>query len=131
MGDFNQAPDLARQIADLASRLSALERTQPFVSSERSIRIVRGVVSSVGVIVAGEGYSVTYNGTGDYTLTFDPEFSARPAVVVTPIQIGGQLRMAVEHNASLATGGSYRLLTGSNATTAADAPFHFTAEGPA
>lgn len=46
-------------------------------------RIVRGSVNSAGTIVRGSGYTVTKNGTGDYTINFTTPFAATPVVNLT------------------------------------------------
>jgi hypothetical protein len=48
------------------------------------LRIVRGIVELNGTIFNGTGFTVTTNGTGSYTLNFNPAFTDVPTVVVTP-----------------------------------------------
>jgi hypothetical protein len=55
---------------------------------EESLRIIRGVISATGGIIAGSGFQVTRNGTPgaspvDYHITFDTAFSGAPTVVAT------------------------------------------------
>jgi hypothetical protein len=52
-------------------------------SGEENLRIVRGVVAGNGNIIVGSGFSVSHNGTGDYTITFEPPFLAAPAITMT------------------------------------------------
>lgn len=51
----------------------------------RNYKIIRGIVTSVGTIVEGSGFTVNRSATGTYDVTFTVPFSAssNPAVVVT------------------------------------------------
>lgn len=53
-------------------------------NATNSLAVVRGLVNNVGVILAGEGFSVSYIGTGAYNVTFTTAFGDAPAVVATP-----------------------------------------------
>ena len=53
------------------------------------LRIVRGTVRSDGSIFNGAGFTVTRNGTGSFTLNFNPTFGDVPAVTVTPAPNAG------------------------------------------
>ena len=55
----------------------------PVTVAVESLRIVRGEVAGNGVIDFGSGFTVTKNGTGDFTLNFSSSFSSTPAVTVT------------------------------------------------
>jgi hypothetical protein len=49
---------------------------------QRGGRVVSGIFSTTGAIVAGRGFTVVHNGTGDYTVTFDTPFNVRPAIAL-------------------------------------------------
>lgn len=53
-------------------------------------RILRGIIDSTGSgsITWGSGFSITRNGTGDVTITFDAEFNRPPAVIASRIGAG-------------------------------------------
>ena len=53
------------------------------VGAGESIHIVRGVVSSGGAILDGAGFTVAHAGTGDYGITFNTPFLARPTVTAS------------------------------------------------
>jgi hypothetical protein len=53
------------------------------VAGPESLRILRGVVNSVGTNLFGAGYTVAHTGAGAYTLTFATSFADVPAVTVT------------------------------------------------
>lgn len=55
------------------------EALAPSLSSP-AFRMVRGSVAADGSIVRGTGFTVTKNGAGDYTVTFDPAFTSVPVV---------------------------------------------------
>lgn len=51
-----------------------------------------GIVNSAGSIVAGTGYSVSHDGTGEYTLQVPAGyFKGCPAFIVTPAGINGHV----------------------------------------
>jgi hypothetical protein len=52
--------------------------------SIEDLRIVRGIVRNDGSIFNGAGFTVTKNGTGSYTLNFNPVFADVPSVTITP-----------------------------------------------
>jgi len=53
------------------------------VGAGENIHIVRGVVSSGGAILDGTGFTVQHAGTGDYGITFNTPFLARPTVTAS------------------------------------------------
>jgi hypothetical protein len=58
-----------------------------------------GIVSSTGSIVAGTGYAVSHDGTGEYTIDFPSgTFKTCPALMVTPSGINGHLVIANDFN---------------------------------
>ena len=51
-----------------------------------------GIVNSSGSIVAGTGYSVSHDGTGEYTLDVPAGlFKNCPAIVASPAGLNGHL----------------------------------------
>ncbi len=54
-------------------------------SDESGLKIIRGTVNANGTIASGSGFTVTKNGTGDYTINFSSAFSGTPTAVVTPV----------------------------------------------
>jgi len=99
-------------------------------SGPENLRVLRGLVNSDGTVVNGTGFTVTRNGTGDYTVTFSTDFSAAPTPVVT-----GHSTLGVIANVSDLLTGSFRVQTFviqalSGATLAADSPFTFIVMGP-
>jgi hypothetical protein len=93
-------------------------------------RVVGGSISSAGVKVAGGGFTVVRNTTGDYTITFAPAFSAAPLVIV---QIGYSVvwnRTAMVMNVagtadSFPTAASFRVLTRDTGGNPQDTSFSF------
>lgn len=113
ISDYTSPPDLAASIADMAARISALERTRtiptgsgaPSSSPDDGAqygdvttgnyyvrvngawvsypRIVRGTVTSAGAVGSGSGFTATKNATGDYTVTFTTAFAVAPVVEAT------------------------------------------------
>jgi len=56
-----------------------------------------GIVASDGSIVLGSGFSVSHDGTGEYTLDV-PSFPDCPVVFVQPAGINGHLPIANDFN---------------------------------
>ena len=90
------------------------------------LRIVRGVVSAAGTILAGSGFTVTYTGLGAYTVTFDTAFAGLPTISAT-VQSG--LSRLVTSTSVGAGSAQFRTFI-SNIAAAADHQFHFIAIGP-
>lgn len=67
-------------LADLKRWLDQQEQQTSLLPS----KFVGGTVASDGSIVDGNGFSVTYNGPGDYTIEFESRFEGGPAVVASP-----------------------------------------------
>jgi type 1 fimbria pilin len=58
-----------------------------------------GIVTSSGSIVAGTGYSVSHDGTGEYTVDFPAgTFRSCPAITATPAGINAHLPIANVYN---------------------------------
>jgi hypothetical protein len=92
---------------------------------EENLRIIRGVISSTGTILAGSGFSASRTGTGAYTVTFSNSFTALPAVTAT-VQ-SGLSRLVTCTNVG---NSSAQFRTYVSSTEAlADLQFHFIAVG--
>ena len=127
-------PNLPAQIyADLAYQTDPLSLGQSITSAvinNSGQLVVSGValtgsVAPNGAILAGTGYTVTYNGTGDYTVNFNSAFAAAPIVVCQCVYNGGAVIFVGElDRVALLT--SFRFQTYSVATqVAADSGFQF------
>ena len=53
------------------------------MQSLESLRIIRGVVSEMGAITSGAGFTVTRIAVGTYWLDFDPNFTGTPTLAIT------------------------------------------------
>ncbi|HLX54415.1 MAG TPA: hypothetical protein VKR58_10760, partial [Aquella sp.] len=51
-----------------------------------SLGIIRGIVNASGGITGGEGFSVSSNGSGTYTITFITGFADIPAITTNSNQ---------------------------------------------
>jgi hypothetical protein len=61
--------------------------------------IKAGIVTSTGSIVAGTGYSVSHDGTGEYTLEVPAgHFKSCPVVIVTPAGLNGHAPIPDDYN---------------------------------
>jgi hypothetical protein len=100
---------------------------------EENLRILRGSVSSAGVIINGSGFTATRTppGTaGKYTITFTTGFSANPTVTVSCGAAGQTLASADSASVgSLSTTG-FTVETGTRNIGYFDEPFSFIAIGP-
>ncbi len=89
-----------------------------------------GIVGSTGSIVAGTGYSVSHDGTGEYTIQFPAgTFANCPAIMVTPSGVNGHLVIANDFNYTACGGGGQvkmqvRMYTRQDGTLE-DNSFHF------
>lgn len=66
-----------------------------------SLSIIRGIVTSGGTIVGGEGFSVTPTSTGIYTISFTNAYSDAPAMtasILSPVPPGQALSISVTPN---------------------------------
>lgn len=114
-------PAVKRNFDRIAGQLAILNLLAGF-------RIVRGIVTGTGTaaITEGTGFTLVDNGTGDYTLTFDPAFTDVPAVVGNVE--AASLFVRVESASATAT----TLFLIDRATgNKTDGKFHFIAIGPA
>lgn len=118
-GDVNVSGDL-----DVAGVMTIGNR--PAATGQESLKIIRGSVNSGGTIFVGSGFSVTKNGTGDYTITFAASsFSGVPSNVVTPSSVS-----AIVANTAALAQGSFQVLLKTTAGAAIDTSFSFISIGP-
>lgn len=96
-----------------------------FPAGSLTSKRVKGLVTSGGAVAGGIGFSVTKNATGDYTIVFNPAFTARPVFIPMLSSAGATIR---EHPSSPANASSIRVQTLNDAGVAVDASFHFVAE---
>lgn len=94
------------------------------VSGGVALRIIRGSVSSLGVLTAGEGFAVSRGGVGSYSLTYTVAFAAAPALVLTPITASRIMR-SDSQDGTFAIVRSFTV----DGVTAGDTAFHFVAVG--
>ena len=87
--------------------------------------IVRGYVSSSGVKLSGEGFTVNHVTTGEYTLTFTTPFADIPAVTVTGI--GSDVFANIFSGATISAS-TVTVVTGT-VSSGSDQAFMFTAIG--
>lgn len=114
---------LRAQIANLFTRVGTLE------TNLGGLRIVRGSVTAAGAIDAGTGFTIAKTGTGLYTITFSPAFSAVPSVVASAGTTAGAL-FAKQQNGTTPTSSEFKVVTTTSAAVT-DSAFHFIAAGPA
>ena len=93
--------------------------------SAENLRVIRGKVSSTGVLLQGSGFTCTRTGTGTYQITFSPSFPTAPDVTVSA-ESSSSFFVAIV-GASLTTVCNVRIVNASN--TAVDGTFHFIAAG--
>jgi hypothetical protein len=93
---------------------------------EENLRLVRGEVSSAGVVVRGTGFTATKVGTGLYRVTFNTPFPSDPTVTANTA--------AYNFNGAglnLVRSNSFEVVVFFNQTgPQQDSPFHFIAVGP-
>lgn len=102
---------------------------QDAVTGSETIRVVRGTVSSVAMVVRGAGWSVARTAgqaTGDYTITFFTAFSDAPSVSATAFD-STVLQIAV---AAANTATTTRIRTFNTAGALVNTDFDFIAAGP-
>lgn len=86
-------------------------------------RIIRGIIATggSGTILAGTGFTITRNGTGDVTITFNTAFSRLPAVNL------GRIGLGVAHLSGTPTVDSAQVIVRDSSFAAADGSFDFAA----
>lgn len=66
-----------------------MQSAKVVVSPQRKMRLMSVIVDGTGTAALGgicyKNMTLTDNGTGDYTLTFDLPFKQAPQVMVTPV----------------------------------------------
>jgi hypothetical protein len=92
-----------------------------------NLRIIRGTVNSGGTRIAGNGFTSSHPGVGDYTIVFDTPFSNRPTVTATCEFVGGSARIA--HTDVIANGQFNIVVTFDNGSLV-NSEFSFIAIGP-
>ncbi len=95
-------------------------------SGQEDLRIIRGVISSTGTILAGQGFTVARTAVGSYTVNFTVPFSDIPAIT-TSAQSGLSI---VATSTSVAAGSSQFRTFASGSAALTDNQFHFIAIGP-
>ncbi|HEY2474470.1 MAG TPA: hypothetical protein VGI19_06670 [Candidatus Cybelea sp.] len=77
-----------------------LAPAQTFVQPDHKKTAMKaGIVNSAGSIVAGTGYSVSHDGTGEYTLQVPAGFFKDcPALIVTPAGLNGHLAIPDDYD---------------------------------
>jgi hypothetical protein len=92
-----------------------------------SVALRSGAVSAAGAITAGTGFTVTKNGTGDYSVNLT--FARAPIVVVGSGTTAANLAAKLNALTAPSTAG-FRVLTFATSTnTATDGAFHWVAIG--
>lgn len=94
-------------------------------------RILRGEVSTVGgvaSILAGKGFTLTRNGVGDLTITYDRSFAAGSRPTFVAVCVGGDIFPRVRLSTDVLPG-SIRILCRDVTHTAQETQFMFTVIG--
>ncbi|CAL9327556.1 hypothetical protein SUDANB108_00003 [Streptomyces sp. enrichment culture] len=101
----------------------------PVIEANENLQIIRGTVQADGTRIpdAKWGYKVTKTGTGEYTLTFNNDFSETPSVVAT--LDGDDWNLLDNVHVTGATTERVTVRTGNSNGEVADRPFHFIAMG--
>jgi hypothetical protein len=86
-----------KSIAVLAASLALASSALASASVEPGKGSKGGTVAADGSIGLGKGYSVSHDGTGEYTIDV-PFFPTCPVVMVTPAGINGHLAIANDYN---------------------------------
>ncbi|MFE6335169.1 hypothetical protein ACFVOK_18400 [Streptomyces sp. NPDC057798] len=99
------------------------------IDAYENLQIVRGTVEADGTKKPGAkwGYKVTKTGTGEYTITFNNDFSETPSVVAT--LDGDDWKLLDNAHVTGATIERVTVRTGNSNGEPADRPFHFIAMG--
>lgn len=91
-----------------------------------NLRIIRGRISSVGVVQFGTDFTATRLGTGNYRITFASAFADTPTVTATAIDVSVPQVATVSANSTT----SVEIRTWSISGAAADTDFTFIVVGP-
>ena len=93
---------------------------------------VWGVVNKDGSIGAGNGFSITHQGNGEYIISFSPAFSGMPAITGSQVNYGDQGQNTRDNVVfPFVNNGSATALTGDGGGSRTDRSFSFIAIGPA
>lgn len=127
-------PVTVEQMRELLNRLQENQQriAKQFPISDENLAVgdVWGIVNADGTTLTGsDNFASVKNATGDYTISFNPDFADVPAVVAMVGSTSGVLHIKVWGGVNV-TAAAVRLNV-YNATPAdADAQFHFIARGP-
>ena len=106
------------------------------VGSGTRVRVVWGAVDTTGSIEAGQGFTISKNGTGRYLITYAVPFVGQPTVVATRVHMdlltnaGSSVQAGATAVVDYAVAGSAVVATANPAGTLADGSFTFVAIGP-
>ena len=87
--------------------------------------LVTGQVSSAGAVVAGTGFSVVQNSTGNYTVTFTTPFTSAPTIVLSTLEASANFRTA---ELLAVSASSFTYATGTPAAGPVNTAVHFIAD---
>ena len=92
-------------------------------AGEENLRIIRGVVGPTGAIIAGSGFTVSHDASGEYTITFNTAFSLTAPTVTATAEV-----IHISLNGVTAFKAKFHIynLGGQDS----DSAFHFIAIGP-
>lgn len=76
-------------VATTAIAFSAADTSGPVSAASGGGKVVTGVVSNTGAVLAGSGFTAVRNALGTFTVTYASPFAAIPAVAVAPTAPGG------------------------------------------
>jgi hypothetical protein len=93
------------------------------VEKRRQPEVIAGRVNADGTIAAGDGFTVSKGGTGNYTITFAPGMRLTVAVAGGTLAAGGWAQTAGYSDRA------FTVLTYSTANVATDIAFSFIAVG--
>jgi hypothetical protein len=106
------------------------------VGAGTRVRVVWGAVDTTGTIEAGQGFTVTKEGTGRYRLTWATPFAGQPTIVATRVHMdlqtnaGASVTPGATAVVDYAVAGSAIVATANPAGALADGSFTFIAIGP-
>lgn len=93
-----------------------------------STQIIRGVISTLGAVVTGEGFTASKGATGSYTIFFTAPFSAAPSLIVQADSTAARAGVVSSVGTAQA---SVEMWTIEATAVKTDTTFHFIAIGPA
>jgi hypothetical protein len=118
--------------ANLDRLWSLIRQLQGALGGNRVIRGVVDATSGTPSILEGDGFTITDNGVGDYTINFTTAFGDVPAVTVTARRCAAGVVAYAKLDAGVAPTASAARVSIVRLDTLAlnDGEFHFTAVGP-